>query len=479
MLLESMRAVGYTIETSIADIVDNSISAGATNVWIKSSGIGRPRISITDDGHGMSAEELTHAMRLGAVNPGAKRNADDLGRFGLGLKTASLAHARSLTVLTKQRTKLSGRTWDLDHVQETGKWALLALEPDALADIPEADLLAESESGTVVIWDKLDQLSADPLQRQAELDESMIRVRDHLALVFHRFLSGDGGPVVRIHLNSVPIEPVDPFLEGSRRTIKDPLQTITVADVPISLQSFTLPYVNKMTKAERDAALAPGSLRDSQGFYIYRARRLVVWGTWFRLTARSELGKLARVKVDIPNSLDHLWALDIKKSVATPPGEVRLKLRQFADRMIQPSQRVHRYRGRAEQDDSPIAHVWRLITDRDQFRYEINPAHPLLQQFTESLDAQQAQNFQRVIRMIESGFPLEDAHNRLAGDGVSTQNADVDEVMNLAIGIWESFSGTGRTPDDFLKIFGGSEPFATAIDFERRFRAAVAEERAS
>lgn len=469
MLLESMRAVGYTIETSVADIVDNSISAGANTVWIRSSGSGLPRLSITDDGHGMSEDELTRAMRLGAVNPGAHRAVDDLGRFGLGLKTASLAHARRLTVVTKTGDAVAARRWDLDHVRESEKWALLALDSSQLGSVPEAQFLREMSSGTVVIWENFDQLPPDTSQQQEELDASMVRVREHLALVFHRFISGDGGRKVSLMLNATPIAAVDPFLASSKRTIKDPEQTITVAGVPITVQSFTLPYVNKMTKSEREAALAPGLLRDSQGFYIYRARRLVIWGTWFRLTTRSELGKLARVKVDIPNSLDHLWSLDIKKSVATPPTEVRLKLRQFADRMIQPSKNVHKYRGRTEKSSS-VTHMWSLVKDRDSFRYEINSEHPLVRQFYETLDADQARTFQQLTGAIETSFPLEDAHNRMSGDAVSTQAAAPDDTLKLSLELWQTFRSPTRTLEDFLAVFAGSEPFVNTPDFESRFR---------
>ena len=133
-----------------------------------------------------------------------------------------------------------------------------------------------------------------------------------------------------------------------------------------------MPYLSKLTAKDRATALISGTLRDTQGFYIYRAYRLVQWGTWFRLMPKGDMSKLARVQVDIPNSLDDLWSLDIKKSAAIPPAEVRQLLRRLAGQIVQPSQRVQRFRGRRASREDRIQRLWLLIEERGSFRYEIN-----------------------------------------------------------------------------------------------------------
>ena len=125
-MFESLRAFGYELPTALADLIDNSVFAGARNVWIDFEWNGaESTVSITDDGHGMAEKELVNAMRPGSRNPREVRDPKDLGRFGLGLKTASLSQGRRLTVRSKQ-VESTGftRCWDLDHVAKTGDWYL-------------------------------------------------------------------------------------------------------------------------------------------------------------------------------------------------------------------------------------------------------------------------------------------------------------------------------------------------------------------
>ena len=181
-----------------------------------------------------------------------------------------------------------------------------------------------------------------------------------------------------IALNYDELEEIDPFLTAHRSTLKAQPESFEVEGQRIDVQAFTLPLVSKLTSADRKRALVAGRIRDSQGFYIYRAMRLVIWGTWFRILPKDDLAKLARVRVDVPNTLDHLWALDIKKAAALPPPEVKSRLKRVADRIIKPSRNVHLYRGRPEAQADPLTRTWQLIEDRGSFRYEVNRDHPLI-----------------------------------------------------------------------------------------------------
>ena len=126
-LMESTRCIGYSFESAMADIIDNSISANAGNIWITSIPDEDPYVSILDDGEGLSSTELQEAMRYGS-DPGAERSSDDLGRFGLGMKMASLSQCRVLTVISKIGNDFSSCRWDLDRVNETNQWTLQILE---------------------------------------------------------------------------------------------------------------------------------------------------------------------------------------------------------------------------------------------------------------------------------------------------------------------------------------------------------------
>ena len=185
-LIESTRAIGYSLEAAVADIIDNSIAANAKKVDIFFFPVDSAYIAILDNGNGMGTEELNAAMQYGSKNPSDARDAKDLGRFGLGLKTASLSQCRCLTVITKQGDCVNGRRWDVDHVAETGTWSLIVLEDEEMNDVPGIDSLRTYDSGTLVVWQKLDRLKAGEINFEQALGRKIDGVREHLSLVFHR-----------------------------------------------------------------------------------------------------------------------------------------------------------------------------------------------------------------------------------------------------------------------------------------------------
>lgn len=325
-LIESTRAIGYSLEAAIADIVDNSIAAGAKNVDIYFFPIDVAYVAILDDGRGMSENEIDLAMQYGSKNPTEQRDKKDLGRFGLGLKTASLSQCRCLTVVSKQDDKLEGRRWDIDHVSEMGDWSLIILDDDEMSQLPQIDELKKYQSGTLVIWQKLDRLKTGEINFELALGRKIDTVREHLSLVYHRYLAGESGITkLKLSINGEKIKPVDPFLtEKSVQAMDD--ETLVIQGNKILVRPYILPHISKLSPDEIKTLGGKEGLRKQQGFYVYRNKRLLVWGTWFRMMRQGDLSKLARIRVDIPNTLDDLWTLDIKKSSALPPAEVRKNL---------------------------------------------------------------------------------------------------------------------------------------------------------
>lgn len=459
-LMESMRAVGYSLRTALADIIDNSIAATARNIDILfSAEAERPYLAILDDGKGMDGQLARRAMQLAGMSSVAQRDEADLGRFGLGLKTASLSQCRRLTIISKQGDSITGLIWDLDHIAATQQWSLIVLGDDEFGDVPHFADLLNSESGTLVVWQNLDRLLEKGQNPSALLDGQMVDAREHLSLVFHRFLSGDGFSKVTLRVNLVAIEGADPFLSRAKGIQIAPKESIDLLGHEITVQSYTLPFLNNMTAANRRRAQVAGGLRDSQGFYIYRGGRLVIWGTWFRLAPKREGGKLARVKVDIPNALDHLWSLDIKKSSAVPPAVVRARLKILAETMIEPSQRTQDWRGRKNRAHDPVIRPWELIEDRDTFRYEINRNHPVVEALTGSLTPAGLADLEAIIRTLESTFPVQDLFNRMASDRISTQTtSDLDDLRSVLTGIWVNAQPTHETAESFVTRMLAVEP---------------------
>lgn len=469
-LVESMRAVGYSFESALADLLDNSISAGATSVAINFP----PEcsyIGILDNGCGLAPDDLTAAMRHGSTNPLAIRFASDLGRFGLGLKTASLSQCRRLTVVSLKDGIMSGRRWDLDLVDRRKDWILEALETTQITCLPCVDQLAQTQHGTLVLWESFDRLAAGHASVVDAVEEGIDQSRHHLGLIFHRFMVGEPGQQkLLISINNDPIEPQDPFLIGNRATQALPEEKISVEGTSISVQAFILPHPTKLSK--KDIVLAGGEkdLFRDQGFYIYRNRRLLLYGTWFRLIAIGELTKLARVRVDIPNSLDHLWSIDIKKSAAIPPKAVRTALSRIVDKIADGSRRVYTYRGRT-QGNGRLSYAWDKIEDREGVAYRINRRHPLVAALSLKLSAEELALLSGLVETIETSLPLDALYADLAQSRAAlSQDADLDEdlLYEIARPLVAAYEGEAGGTDGMLAKLRFVEPFCLKPEIAER-----------
>lgn len=459
-LIESTRAIGYTLEVAIADIIDNSISAYASCIDIFFFPIGESYIAILDDGYGMDADALEIAMRYGSQNPNELREANDLGRFGLGLKTASLSQCRTLTVVSKQDDCLEALRWDIDHVIETHDWSLLIFDSEEEFNaIPQIEELRKLKFGTLVVWQNLDRLKVGELDFSRSMGKKMDDVRNHLALVFHRYISGEPGiKRIQLRMNNSPIDPADPFLsKRNTQIMSDEIMNINGSMVVV--RPYILPHISNLTSDEIASLGSKEGLRKNQGFYVYRNKRLLVWGTWFRMMRQAELSKLARVQIDIPNELDSLWTLDIKKSTAMPPEEVRNNLDAVIERLAEHSKRTWVFRGKKETHDS-IVHVWQRFKGKQGGSYyAINRDHPLVEVFEDS-SQQIKRKVENLLKAIEAGLPLSSLYLDLNSDKPVENDIEtsVQAVESLLQDLLAQF------PEDAAKIelldrLAISEPF--------------------
>ena len=427
-LIESTRAIGYSLESAIADIIDNSIAAEAENVHISFFPIDDSYISILDDGKGMSSDELTMAMQYGSKNPLDEREDRDLGRFGLGLKTASLSQCRKLTVVSKRNGMIVARRWDIDYVRKSGKWSLLAIDDDnELSLIPNIEELKKSDSGTLVVWQELDRLEAGEIDFTKSMGRKIDNVREHLSLVFHRYLSGETGlKKLQITINGDMISPIDPFLiKKSSRPMDD--EVFMINGSRITVRPYVLPHFSTLNAKEAKELGGKDGLRKLQGFYVYRNKRLLVWGTWFRMQRKGDLSKLARIQVDIPNTLDDLWTLDIKKSFAMPPEEVRKNLEKIIEKIAEQSKRKYTVRGKREVSDKTV-HIWNRMKDRNGgFYYEINNKYPLVEKVLE-LHPEDKDLLLAMLKQIECGLPLNQLYVDLNNDEYLTNDQEQDNI---------------------------------------------------
>lgn len=404
--INSYRSFGYNLSTAIADIIDNSISANAKKIDIDYKWNGKDSfISIIDNGNGMNLEELVKAMTPGSKDPDEVRNENDLGRFGMGLKTASFSQCKRLTVITKKLGyKTIKRCWDIDFINEVEEWVLL----DYISDSSFLDLLDKYDSGTVVLWENLDRIVGSAQKNNETVKnafyQEMSNVKEHLSLVFHRFLENDK---IQLVSNSYPVEPWNPFLYNL--TTK-PEMGLPAKIGNVEVTYYILPHMSRISHEEYHKSGGPLGWFNQQGFYIYRGDRLLVSGDWLGLEKKRDYSKLARIAVNFPNTGDFAWNLDIKKSTATPPIEIRRELSRIAKAAIKKSAKVYNWRGQKsisdKQESSGLEMLWNDKTNREGIKkYRINRKHPIIKQ---ALDLEGSNKIiSKTLKLIENNIPLE------------------------------------------------------------------------
>lgn len=466
-VIEALRDIGYTLGSAVADLIDNSISAEATHICLRFgiSADRKPWFALIDDGRGMTQSELVEAMRCGGRDPLAERSGEDLGRFGLGLKTASFSQCRRATVVSRRNDLQCARQWDLDLVRRTNRWLLRTPQESELRDLPCLNELGAR--GTLVIWQELDRLDLgnDPERVHQVLNERMMSVVDHIALVFHRFLSRElGKNRVFLNVNGTPIEPADPFNAAHPATTHLPEETLVIEGQPVRFRPFILPHHSKVSAAEYERLAGTEGYLRAQGFYIYRNRRLIIHGTWFRMARQDELTRLARVQVDIPNTLDHLWTIDVRKSRAYPPEAVRKRLRGIVERIREQARRPYTHRGTAA--ISPDRHpLWRRWHENERITYRPDPKHPLLAAFRADLAAPARRRFDALMSVLGASLPLPMLFNDMAShpvqvDCVRAEHAALRELADVLIReIAEA------DPAQAEQIMRATQPFASVPEF--------------
>ncbi|MGL1957875.1 MAG: ATP-binding protein [Colwellia sp.] len=478
-LMESLRDIGYSMETALADVIDNSITAKASEINLSFSwNVEESWLAIEDDGIGMSYDELLYAMRLGSENPLNDRSADDLGRFGLGLKTASFSQCRQLTVLTKKNDIISAMEWDLDEItmNPTDGWRIKVLSDNDILEIPEIhsiyDKFIHNDSGTIVLWRKLDRLdNFDSLAtREKKLNLLIDSSRKHIELTFHRFLkAGKGKKSLRILLNGDSLEGFDPFNPDHNATIELPVQSIYVDNQQISVQPYVLPHYTKVSLDTYEKYAGDGGYLHNQGFYVYRNKRLIIKNSWFRLMPKEELTKLIRIKVDIPNTLDHIWKIDVKKSNASPPESVRKQFKQIISEVEYSGKRVFRQKGHklTTKIKEPI---WNRTISSGKVIYDISREHQLLKSFSNKLNKNEQLEFKSIIKSIESSFPSDlyfndfaNSPERVEKPAISTE--ELEAIFEVFLPTFISVQANKeKIVEEMLKI----EPFASFPELTKR-----------
>ena len=421
--MNSMRAMGYSFEAAIADIVDNSVSAQARNIVLRFPiDPSDCCVAVCDDGIGMNKKELLDAMKYGSQLKSANRSEDDLGRFGLGMKAASLSQCRRLTVASKKDGKLSSYIWDLDIIEEKKDWYMIDCSKEQIAEIRYVDFLNDKESGTIVLWENFDFIEKSSGNVYAELGKHQNATTDYLSLIFHRYLNGEGRNPLTIMVNNYRLAGLDPFLEGHRKTnvrrkIEIPIKDSEGKEQIVSVQPFVLPFQKDLSAEDKRLSGGIENYREKQGFYIYRNKRLIIWGTWFG-----------------------------------------------------------RHRDRVEKVDQKVDYIWDRIKERDnQFVYRINRNSRIFDLLKEKVDDETWNRLDMVLDEIENSVPyqqiyIDKSQNRVDDTVNDERIAEIESKARILIKMSMAMGAADRNA--VIERLFQSEPFCKYPDLEEKLREA-------
>lgn len=457
-LLESVRSFGYSIATAVSDLIDNSISAKSTIIRIdfvfnKTNSF----VRIEDNGHGMSQNELEEAMRLGSSNPNNNRRKDDLGRFGLGLKTASFSQCKRLTVATKSSdTKLGIACWDLDYVAKQKEWLLLC---DYASDISKRNVKEnfKKNTGTIILWENLDRI-LEELKSENDSDHfyrKIENVKIHIGLVFHKLIEQRK---LVIYINGLETKSINPFAISDKiDSLELQEEILTIKKHPIVIQPYILPHESKYSEISNINRDLIKGFNAHQGIYIYRNDRLIIDGGWLDLDIKEkESQRLCRISISIDNSLDKEWQIEVQKSKAKIPDIIRREIKLISQKSIERAVKVYSFRGaylKRSKKSNNLEFTWMTKSKNGKKEYELNKHHFLFNKIIELL-GDNKDIFEKYISIIEQSIPIGmivndfSDHNLLIKD---LNNESIKETNSIFDSLLNSLIKDGMNKDEAIE----------------------------
>lgn len=440
-LIKSIAEQGYSLETSLADLIDNSISASANKIEILINPDKSPfTLFLADNGHGMSEETLKKCMQFPSSSLEDQRINSDLGRFGLGLKTASFAQTRRFTVLSRPAgsNDYSGRTWDVSHLKEKQIWEIIINTPQEIRQLLDDYSELSSEflnhfpgfsPNTIVIWQGLYKFEEylDVQDRSSSLKNQVSETTaEYLSLVFHRFMEREDSPLC-IRVNNALIRPFNPFptsitdlrpIESRQRAFKSDI---------IKLEGYVLPVrsIEESKEANNIWTTKSRGLMDMEGMYIYRSDRVILFGGWNGIIRKSPRLQLARLKVEVGNRVDNLLHLNVAKSQITIPYDLRFGFLKYISELKDEAEKEYFNRGirkiSSKKTDSVPQLFHRMASNRGTL-LEINADFPLIAILESSIDSESRKVLKVLFRMINTTI------NKIRH--VHDDNSYVDNVLS-------------------------------------------------
>ncbi|MDW4525447.1 ATP-binding protein [Rossellomorea marisflavi] len=452
-VIQALRSIGYTASTAISDLVDNCLDAEALNIHINFEyGNADGIITVSDDGSGMDEEMLQTAMNIGSKDPRIRRKANELGRFGMGLKTASFSLGKRLSVLTKFNGVYYERCWDLDHVSECNSWELFTIIPK---EIKEKMGTIKGENGTIVSIDKLDRFMRAGEKRtlkETSFYNKVSKINRHLEFVFHSILQNGN---VEMSINNKKIIPWDPFLQKNQHTIEGEMQILRINENRIKVQYYILPHASHLTEVEYEKAGGYKGWRDHQGLYVYRENRLLYFGDWMGLFPKDAASQLARVRIDLSNDADADWQVDIKKSGVNLPDEAKKRLEAISSIARKVSREIFYFRTQSTRSDRTYKgslNTWEQSGREDGPQFILNRNHPLLVELLNLMNDEQAMLLNLYLKFIQLGSPSNIVDSPKVSEEVLQEVSESQKELIIQFATSMMKLDVAENKDDLLNI---------------------------
>ncbi|MEI7474809.1 MAG: ATP-binding protein [bacterium] len=482
-ILGSLRSIGYDLKTALADIIDNSISAGAKKIEIVNNDISglNPKLewlAIVDDGEGMTLPKMVEAFILGGDGIESLREDSDLGRFGLGLKTASFSQCRKLTVISKtKKTKIKSLVFDLNFIiSNKNKWEAYTLNDPDLALVKIKSRLFnqgifEQDSWTLVLWENIDKKI---IQGNKIFYEELEKVREHISLIFHKYEKG-----LEIRLNNTKIIFWDPYATAISSAKKN--YRFNSEGESFHLKTHLLKHNSEFNNQnEYNDQSRIGSFNKNQGFFIYRKNRLIYHGGWLGLYPNEHNYILARVEINLSNSFtsDSEWNVNISKSLIDIPSFALNDIIQECDGVRSSANDVFRFHGgikknviRTKKKVNEINSIWNFESkgDKDGLKdyYEINKEHPIIKSFSNGLSNKEVKKqFNQLLKYIENYLPIDNIFVRKANQNIvqpRQENSIIYEKFKSIFNIMKEETGLENAFQTLINV----EPF-NRITFDKK-----------
>lgn len=450
-LIKSIAEQGYSLESALADLIDNSISANANQVEILIKTDHEPfTLYLADNGDGMDEETLKLSMHFPSTSPDNERATFDLGRFGLGMKTASFSQTRKFTVLARKKgtTEYKARTWDLNALKNN-EWRLIVNTTEEIEAIVQdyrlkskdnLNQFEDFEPNVIVVWYGLYKYEdyLEERNRKKALTREITEVTtDHLALVFHRFMEQKDNPL-QLRVNNILLEAFNPFPEQhDLRAVE--FKQKGFGNDSIKLEGFVLPTRSIEETKESDITIWTTryrSLQDMEGIYIYRANRIIFFGGWNGLIKKAPRLQLARLRVEIGNSVDHLLHLNVAKSKVIIPHELKDAFESYINDLKEEATKEFYNRGtkkfpkKSEQSQSLFV---RNASNKGVV-LEVNMGFPILESLNKSLSAPGQAQLKILLRMINTQISeIKQTHEDQIFLGIEKDNSISTEELVATI----------------------------------------------